>query len=106
SAPVALAAGAVAGLGLPCALIAVFTAVQRETPEDLLGRASAAANTLVFTPNVLGLALGAALVETADLRLLLPLYALPLFATAALLAQCPDRASCTAARSPSDANPA
>ncbi|MFD8914072.1 MFS transporter [Streptomyces sp. NPDC059575] len=106
SAPVALAAGAVAGLGLPCALIAVFTAVQRETPEDLLGRASAAANTLVFAPNVLGLALGAALVGTADLRLLLPLYALPLLATAALLAQCPDRASRTAARSPSDANPA
>ncbi|MEU6244732.1 MFS transporter [Streptomyces sp. NPDC047024] len=106
SAPVALAAGAVAGLGLPCALIAVFTAVQRETPEALLGRASAAANTLVFAPNVLGLALGAALVETADLWLLLPLYALPLFATAALLAQCPDRASRTAARSPSDANPA
>ncbi|MGW4445991.1 MFS transporter [Streptomyces sp. NPDC004682] len=106
SAPVALVAGAVAGIGLPCALIAAFTAVQRETPEDLLGRASAATNTLVFAPNVLGLALGAALVETVDLRLLLPLYALPLLLTAVLLAQCPDSASRTAARSPSDANPA
>ncbi|MFD8808853.1 MFS transporter [Streptomyces sp. NPDC059597] len=106
SAPVALVAGAAAGVGLPCALIAAFTAVQRGTPEDLLGRASAATNTLVFAPNVLGLALGAALVEAADLRLLLPLYALPLLVTAALLAQCPDSASRTAARSPSDANPA
>ncbi|MEW2132393.1 MFS transporter [Streptomyces sp. NPDC005435] len=105
-APVALVAGAVTGIGLPCALIAAFTAVQRETPEELLGRASAAASTLVFAPNVLGLAAGAALVGIAGPALLLPLYALPLLLTAALLAQCPDSASRTAARSSSDANPA
>ncbi len=41
--------------GLPV-LIAALTAVQRETPDALLGRAVATAHTLVYTPNVLGLA--------------------------------------------------
>ncbi|GHH73731.1 MFS transporter [Streptomyces sulfonofaciens] len=62
------------GLGLPCVLIAAFTAVQRETPDALLGRVSATAGTLVFAPNALGLGLGAALVETVGLRVLLPSY--------------------------------
>ncbi len=67
--PVALACSAASGVGLPCVLIAALTAVQRETPDALLGRAAATANTLVFTPNVIGLAAGAALVELLDLRL-------------------------------------
>jgi len=48
------------GAGLPCALIAVMTAVQRETPGDLLGRAAATAGTLVLAPVTLGTPLGAA----------------------------------------------
>ncbi|HZG04882.1 MAG TPA: MFS transporter [Streptomyces sp.] len=59
------------GAGLPCALIAVMTAVQRETPGDLLGRAAATAGTLVLAPVTLGTPLGAALVAVADHRLLL-----------------------------------
>ncbi|MFI1361419.1 MFS transporter [Streptomyces griseochromogenes] len=86
SAPVALLAGAASGLGLPCVLIAALTAVQRETPGPLLGRATATANTLIFTPNVIGLAAGAGLVELAGPGLLLPLYALGLLLTAAALA--------------------
>ncbi|TGA95355.1 MFS transporter [Streptomyces sp. MZ04] len=71
----ALAGSLANGLGLPCALIAGMTTVQRETPGALLGRAAATANTLMFTPTALGIALGAALVETVDYRLLLPVLA-------------------------------
>ncbi|MEV7810549.1 MFS transporter [Streptomyces flaveolus] len=104
--PVALATGVACGLGLPCVLIAALTAVQRETPGPLLGRATATAHTLLFTPNVLGLALGAGLVELAGPGLLLPLYGLALLLTAVPPAQRPASASRTAARSPSDADPA
>ncbi|WP_251092858.1 MFS transporter [Streptomyces sp. Caat 7-52] len=104
--PAALASAAAGGLGLPCVLIAALTAVQRETPGPLLGRATATANTLMLTPNVLGLAVGAGLVEVAGPGLLLPLYGLALLGTAALLPQRDDSAARTAARSPSDANPA
>lgn len=113
--PVVLACSAAIGLGLPCVLIAAFTAVQRELPGPLLGRATATANTLIFTPNVIGLGAGAALVELVDHRLLLVLYGLALLTTSASLAlvakgtsppQSPANASRTSAKSPSDANPA
>ncbi|MGW2648129.1 MFS transporter [Streptomyces sp. NPDC001393] len=103
---VALASSAAGGLGLPCVLVAAFTDVQRETPGPLLGQATATANTLVFTPNVIGLGAGAGLVELASPALLLPLYGVALLLTAASLARRADSASRTAARSPSDANPA
>lgn len=103
---VALASAAGIGLGLPCVLVAVFTAVQRQTPGPMLGRATATANTLVLSPTAVGLGAGAGLVELASPVLLLPLYGVGLLATAAALAQRADSASRTAARSPSDANPA
>jgi Major Facilitator Superfamily len=103
---VALASAAAIGLGLPCVLVAAFTAVQQRTPGPLLGRATATANTLVFTPNVIGLGVGAGLLELASPELLLPLYGLALLGTAAWLAQRADSASRTAVRSESDANPA
>ncbi|MFF7880540.1 MFS transporter [Streptomyces sp. NPDC020794] len=68
---VALVCGTVIGFGLPCVLIAAYTAVQRETPAPLLGRASATANTLMYAPNALGLAVGAGLIELVDYRPLL-----------------------------------
>ncbi|MER5524443.1 MFS transporter [Streptomyces sp. NPDC002677] len=101
---VVLACGAAGGIGLPCVLIAAYTAVQREIPAAALGRATATAGTLMFTPNVVGLAVGAALVELVDHRVLLALLGGALLATAGSLAQ--RSASRTAARSPSDANPA
>ncbi|WP_157869119.1 MFS transporter, partial [Streptomyces atriruber] len=60
------------GVGLPCVLIAGLTAVQRATPDALLGRVSATASTLMFAPTAVGIAAGAALVESTDFRLLLP----------------------------------
>ncbi|MFE5916234.1 MFS transporter [Streptomyces sp. NPDC056468] len=104
--PVALACSAAAGAGLPCALIAALTAVQRETPDALLGRTAATANSLVFTPNVVGLAVGAALVELLDVRLLLAMLGPAWLLTALPLLQRAASASRTASRSPSDANPA
>ncbi|MEV7001373.1 MFS transporter [Streptomyces sp. NPDC093982] len=104
--PVALACSAAAGVGLPCVLIAALTAVQRETPDTLLGRTAATANTLVFTPNVIGLAAGAALVELLDVQLLLAVLGPAWLLTALPLLQRAASASLTAAKSPSDANPA
>ncbi|MFD6791657.1 hypothetical protein [Streptomyces anthocyanicus] len=68
----ALAASAVIGLGMPWVLVAVMTAVQREAPAEAAGRLAATAHTALFVPNALALALGAALVTTVDVRLLLP----------------------------------
>ncbi|GAA1424212.1 MFS transporter [Streptomyces thermospinosisporus] len=83
--PLALVCSAAIGAGLPTVLIATLTSVQRETPDALLGRVTATANTVVFTPNVAGLAAGAALVELTDHRLLLVATGVALTVTAALL---------------------
>ncbi|WDV50800.1 MFS transporter [Streptomyces coeruleorubidus] len=104
--PLALMCGAAIGAGLPAVLIATLTSVQRETPGPLLGRVTATANTLVYTPNVVGLAAGAALVELVSHRLVLVALGVALLVTAAALLQSPARAERTASRSPSDANPA
>ncbi|SDK87088.1 MFS transporter [Streptomyces indicus] len=68
---VALVCSAAIGAGLPCVLIAVLTAVQKQTPDALLGRVAATANTLVYAPTAVALGLGAGLVAVADHRLLL-----------------------------------
>ncbi|MGX1671772.1 MFS transporter [Streptomyces sp. NPDC055400] len=70
---VALGCSAAIGMGLPCVLIAALTAVQRETPDAFVGRAVASANTLVFAPNAVALAMGAGLIAVVDHRVLLPL---------------------------------
>ncbi|WP_328746186.1 MFS transporter [Streptomyces sp. NBC_00285] len=104
--PLALACSAAIGAGLPCVLIAALTAVQRETPDALLGRTVATAHTLVYAPNVLGLAVGAALVELVGQRPLSAVLGVVWLATAVPLFQRPASASRIASRSPSDANPA
>ncbi|WP_205574495.1 MFS transporter [Streptomyces sp. CC0208] len=104
--PLALACSAAVGAGLPCVLIAALTAVQRETPNALLGRTVATANTLVYTPNVLGLAAGAALVELVAQRPLSAVLGAVWLAAAVPLFQRPASAERIASRSPSDANPA
>ncbi|MFE7983780.1 MFS transporter [Streptomyces cellulosae] len=105
--PVAWASAAAVGVGLPAALIAVLTEVQRRTPGPLLGRVTATADTLVFTPNVIGLAAGAGLVGLLDHRAQLAGLGVTLGVTAAvLLGQRPASADRTEARSASDASPA
>ncbi|MFF4830993.1 MFS transporter [Streptomyces sp. NPDC001315] len=103
---VALGCGAAIGMGLPCVLIAALTAVQRETPGPLLGRAAAGADTLMFAPNAIGLAVGAGLVELVPYQPLLVLFGAALPVAVVPLFQRAASASRTAARSPSDANPA
>ncbi|MFE0136732.1 MFS transporter [Streptomyces sp. NPDC059037] len=88
----ALAGSLTNGIGLPCVLIAGMTAVQRETRGALLGRAAATANTLMFTPTALGIALGAALVETVHYGLLLPVLAGARLLIAAPLLKSPSEA--------------
>ncbi|MFE7705363.1 MFS transporter [Streptomyces sp. NPDC057486] len=82
---VALVASAAIGAGLPCVLIAAMTAVQRETPDRVLGRTSATANSLMMVPNAVALALGAGLVAVLDIRVLLPLIGAAGLLTAVLL---------------------
>lgn len=103
---VALLCSAAIGAGLPCVLIAAFTAVQRETPDALLGRTAATAHTLVLAPNAIGLAVGAALVEVVDVAVLLAALGVVWAASAALPRQSAASPSRTADRSSSDANPA
>ncbi|MFF8847702.1 MFS transporter [Streptomyces sp. NPDC015127] len=84
---VALVCSAAIGLGLPCVLIAAMTAVQRETPDAVVGRTAATAGTLMFVPNALTLAAGAALVALVDVRALLPVIGALGLLTALLLAR-------------------
>lgn len=60
------------GLGLPAVLIAAMTAVQREIPPAVLGRTAATANTVMFAPNALALALGAGLLAVVPFTAVLP----------------------------------
>ncbi|MEU2746454.1 MFS transporter [Streptomyces collinus] len=83
--PVALVCSAAIGAGLPAVLIATLTSVQRETPGALLGRVTATAHTLVYAPNVAGLAAGAALVEPVGHRAVLVALGVALLVTAAAL---------------------
>ncbi|MGW5265341.1 MFS transporter [Microbispora sp. NPDC004025] len=66
--PVVAVASLLSGLGLPWVLIAAFTAVQRITPRDLLATVSATANTVLFVPTAVGMALGAGLLALTSYR--------------------------------------
>lgn len=69
---VPVAAGTLAiGFGVPLVLITVWTAVQRETPNALVGRVSATVNTLTFGPGTLAVLAGAGLLELVDHRVVL-----------------------------------
>ncbi|MEU9738266.1 MFS transporter [Micromonospora chersina] len=68
---VPVAAGTLAvGVGAPLVLITVWTAVQRETPNALVGRVSATVNTLTFGPGTLAVLAGAGLLELVDHRVI------------------------------------
>ncbi|MFG2569411.1 MFS transporter [Streptomyces sp. NPDC048567] len=81
----ALTACALIGVGLPCVLIAALTAVQRETPDAVLGRTAATADTLIMSPNAVALGIGAGLVARVDVQVLLPLVGAGAVLTAGLL---------------------
>ncbi|QKW05810.1 MFS transporter [Streptomyces sp. NA04227] len=86
SVEVSLLCSAAIGAGLPCVLVAALTAVQKRTPNALLGRAAATASSAIFLPNAVALGLGSGLVAVVDHRILLPLLGcLGLCCAAALL---------------------
>jgi MFS family permease len=72
-----------AGSGLPLALVALRTLVQRRTPAALVGRVSAVAGMLVDAPQALSVAASAVLVSIVDFRLLLAGIAAIVFVAAA-----------------------
>jgi len=69
--PVVAAGRVLIGVGLPWTVIAAMTAVQRHTPAGLIGRVAATANTAVFAPTTLTIALGAGAVAIVDHRAVL-----------------------------------
>jgi hypothetical protein len=69
--PAMIAGSALAGVGLPWALIAGVTAVQTQTPDHLLGRVSATSNTVMFGPVALAIPIGSAAVHLGPSRLFL-----------------------------------
>lgn len=71
STELALAGSLLIGVGLPCVLIAAMTAVQRDTPDALIGRVAATASTLMFAPNAVTSAVGAGLIALVDYRFVL-----------------------------------
>lgn len=71
SAPLAIVASVVIGVGLPWTVVAAMTAIQHSTATDMIGRVAATATTLVFAPTAIAMAIGAALPTVVDHRLIL-----------------------------------
>ncbi|AGZ40241.1 MFS transporter [Actinoplanes friuliensis] len=61
--PALITGAVIGGIGLPWTLIAAVTVVQTHTPQEMLGRVSATANTVMFGPIALATPLGAAAVH-------------------------------------------
>jgi MFS family permease len=73
---VTLAAVVVAGYSLPLTFIAFMTMLQRRTPHALMGRVSAAVETVMGAPQAVSLAVGALLVTLLDYHLIFAIMAL------------------------------
>ncbi|GAA4618662.1 hypothetical protein GCM10023195_84040 [Actinoallomurus liliacearum] len=85
SLPVILIGLVITGLGLATMVVGFTTVIQRRTPGPLIGRVSAAAETLVSGPQTISVAAGAALVSVVDYRLLLMVVTAGMLAAAACL---------------------
>jgi MFS family permease len=73
------------GIGLPWVVVGAYTMLQRRTPPELQGRVSAAADTILSTPQVLSIAVGAWLVGIVNYKLLLFVMAGTVLVAAAYL---------------------
>jgi len=80
-----LAGVAVIGLGIPMAIIGLFTVAQHHTPQSLQGRVSGSASTLVTAPQIVSVAVGAALIGSVDFRILLIVMAAAVVVAASYL---------------------
>jgi MFS family permease len=72
---VTLAAVLVLGYGLPLTFIAFMTMLQRRTPNPLMGRVSAAVETIMGAPQAISLAVGALLVTMLDYHVIFAIMA-------------------------------
>jgi MFS family permease len=72
---VMLVAVVVVGYALPLMFIAFMTMIQRRTPQGLMGRVSAAVETVMSTPQAISLALGALLVTLLDFHVIFAIMA-------------------------------
>jgi MFS family permease len=72
---VTLAAVVVLGYGLPLTFIAFMTMLQRRTPYRLMGRVSAAVETVMGAPQAVSLAMGALLVTLLDYHVVFAIMA-------------------------------
>ena len=72
---VTLAAVVGVGYSLPLVLIAFMTLLQRRTPNALMGRVSAAVETVMGTPQAISLAVGALLVTVLDVHVIFGIMA-------------------------------
>src|SRR5204863_7547686 len=70
SLPVVCAGFIVAGFAVSWFIVGFSTSIQLRTPQRLQGRVASAANTMVSTPQTVGIALGAILVSVLDYRVL------------------------------------
>ena len=72
---VTLAGVVVLGYALPMTFIAFMTMLQRRTPHALMGRVSAAVETVMGAPQAISLALGALLVTLLDYHVIFAIMA-------------------------------
>lgn len=70
-----LAAAVLLGLALPVLIVADNTLIQKRSPENLIGRISAASDVCFMVPQMASLATGAVLVTVVDYRVLLAVMA-------------------------------
>lgn len=87
STSLAIGASVLIGVGLPWTVVAATTVVQRNTPSEMLGRVAATATMLVFAPNAVAVAVGAALPAVIDHRVVLALGATACAVTGLLAAR-------------------
>lgn len=94
--PAVLLGALIIGVGIPMAIIGLFTVAQHNTPQELQGRVSGSASTLVTTPQVVSVAVGAALVSHVNYNILLTVIAVVIFVSAGYLAVHADSSARTA----------
>ena len=85
SLPVVCAGIIVAGFALSWFIVGFATSIQLRTPQGLQGRVASAANTIVSTPQTIGIALGAVLVSVLDYRVLVALMFVAILACSVYL---------------------
>jgi MFS family permease len=75
----------VAGFAVSWFIVGFSTAIQLRTPHHLQGRVASAADTIISTPQTIGIALGAVLVSVLDYRIVVALMSVAVAACGAYL---------------------